>query len=73
MVGGGSAPSSYLDNIVLKLYHDKYSAQELAARLRSGELPVVTRIRDDEVIIDMRTIMEDEIPIIAERLEEIAE
>ena len=73
MVGGGSAPSSYLDNIVLKLYHDKYSAQELAARLRSGELPVVTRIRDDELIIDMRTIMEDEIPIIAERLEEIAE
>lgn len=72
MVGGGSAPSSYLDNIVLKLYHDKYSAQELATRLRNDKLPVVARIRDDELIIDMRTVMEDELVLIAERLEEIA-
>ena len=72
MVGGGSAPSSYLDNVVLKLYHDKYSAQELATRLRDGKLPVVARIRDDELIIDMRTVMEDELALIAERLEEIA-
>lgn len=73
MVGGGSAPSSYLDNVVLKLYHDKYSAQELATRLREGKLPVVARIRENELIIDMRTVMEDELPLIAERLEEIAE
>lgn len=71
MVGGGSAPSSSLDNIILKVHHDKYSAGQLAEKLRKGDLPIVTRIRDNELIIDMRTVMEDELSLISEKLEEI--
>ena len=73
MVGGGSAPASVLENVVLKIHHNDKSAQEISEKLRNGELPIVARIHGDELIMDMRTVMDDELIYIAERLEEIAE
>jgi seryl-tRNA(Sec) selenium transferase len=33
------------------------SAEELAAALRRGEPPIFTRIREGEVLLDLRTIL----------------
>ena len=71
LVGGGSAPTSYIENIILQIQHKLLTAQEIAVMLRQGEVPIVTRIQEDKVIIDMRTLMEEDLPIIADRLEEI--
>jgi L-seryl-tRNA(Ser) seleniumtransferase len=38
------------------LTHGTLSATRLAARLRSGRAPVVARVADDRVLLDLRTV-----------------
>ncbi len=38
-------------------------------RLRKGEPPVIARINKDEFILDMRTIFDEEIPLLARCIE----
>ncbi len=73
MVGGGSAPSSFLNNVVLKVTHDDFSSGELSEFLRQGELPIVARIHDDVLVLDVRTIFQDEYKMIADKLKTIAD
>ena len=44
------------------------STTSLEEQLRLNENPVVARISDDKLIIDMRCILEDEIEILAEKI-----
>ncbi len=55
-VGGGAAPTVELPTALVALTHDTQSASRLSARLRSGPTPVVTRVVDDRVVIDLRTV-----------------
>lgn len=71
MIGGGSAPNVVLPNVVLEVTHERFSAYRLAESLRRGELPIVARIHNDKLILDVRTIFEEEIPLIAQKLTEI--
>lgn len=71
MVGGGSAPSAVLENIVLTVTHPKISANKLAQSLRQGELPIIVRIHDDKMILDVRTIFDEELIMIAQKLSDI--
>jgi L-seryl-tRNA(Ser) seleniumtransferase len=52
-VGGGSFPGLRLPSSGVAL---PGPPDELARRLRLGEPPVVTRIVDDRVVIDLRTV-----------------
>jgi L-seryl-tRNA(Ser) seleniumtransferase len=60
LVGGGSAPSSTLPTHLLSITCEKLSADELAAKLRQHQPPVVTRVEDGRVLIDLRTVFEDD-------------
>ncbi|MBC7901025.1 MAG: L-seryl-tRNA(Sec) selenium transferase [Saprospiraceae bacterium] len=60
VVGGGAAPIVERATRLLTLVHRKLSAGELEHRLRSAEIPVITRIVDDKVLIDLRTVSEGE-------------
>ena len=71
MVGGGSAPNAVLTNIVLEVTHDSLSASKLAEALRKGKLPIIARIHNDKLILDVRTISDDEIPWVARKLADI--
>jgi len=62
--GGGSLPHAPLETRVLAISSSEMPADELAFRLRRIETPVITRIQKDEVLLDMRTIMEGEDEII---------
>jgi L-seryl-tRNA(Ser) seleniumtransferase len=57
-VGGGSLPGLTVPTVVLAL-HDG-AVNDLAARLRTGDPPVVGRIEDDAFLLDPRTVMPDE-------------
>lgn len=59
VVGGGSLPGSTLPSRGVTLHTD-LDASSLAARLRTGPIPVVPRIVDDRVIVDARTVLSDE-------------
>jgi L-seryl-tRNA(Ser) seleniumtransferase len=60
LVGGGSAPTSKLPTFLLAVTADQLSATELATRLREFEMPIVTRVDEGRVLLDLRTVFEDE-------------
>jgi L-seryl-tRNA(Ser) seleniumtransferase len=55
-VGGGSAPGSALPTRLVALSHHTLNATDLEARLRALDPPVIARIENDRVVIDMRTV-----------------
>ena len=58
-IGGGSAPGQTLPTKRLKINIDR-SAEELAAKLRSNETPIIGRIEDDRLFLDPRTVLPEE-------------
>ena len=71
--GGGSAPAAVLDGFGVAVECAGLSAKELEKKLREGELPVISRINHDQVLLDVRTLTADEYELIAARLREIDE
>ncbi|HEX8139383.1 MAG TPA: L-seryl-tRNA(Sec) selenium transferase [Pyrinomonadaceae bacterium] len=59
-VGGGSAPTSHPKTALIALRHDRMSAASLEQSLRTGAPPVITRIMEEMVLVDLRTVAEDE-------------
>ncbi|OAN78152.1 L-seryl-tRNA(Sec) selenium transferase [Sulfitobacter sp. EhC04] len=65
-VGGGTSPEQDLPSRALSIRLDGMSAEALAAALRRGPPPVIGRIAQDRVLLDMRSVQDDELPLIAE-------
>lgn len=55
-VGGGSAPGVELPTVLLAISREGLTADELDAKLRSLDPPVIARIADDRVVLDLRTV-----------------
>lgn len=66
MVGGGSMPIEKIPTYVIKIKSDKYKTEELEAKLRKNKIPIIVRIVNDTVIMDVRTISDKDFDIIAE-------
>jgi L-seryl-tRNA(Ser) seleniumtransferase len=60
-VGGGALPLLDLHGPAVALTSETVGADALAAGLRSGDPPVVARIADGRVLLDPRTLAEDEL------------
>ena len=45
------------------------SVNELEENLRKGEPPIISRISKDELILDMRTVLDEDIPLLAAGIE----
>ncbi|HEV7520165.1 MAG TPA: L-seryl-tRNA(Sec) selenium transferase [Candidatus Angelobacter sp.] len=57
LVGGGSAPTSSLPTFLLAVTAQSLSADELAARLRRNDPPIVARVEEGRVLLDLRTVL----------------
>ncbi|HYG76851.1 MAG TPA: L-seryl-tRNA(Sec) selenium transferase [Planctomycetota bacterium] len=55
-LGSGSLPERNIPTRVVSLRHPKLSAEELGAALRAHKPPIFTRIQDERVLIDPRTL-----------------
>lgn len=67
-VGGGSFPLASIPTRVLAVEPKGAAAGAVEERLRMGEPPVVARVRDSKVVIDMRTLLESELDGLIEAL-----
>ncbi|MCX6550611.1 MAG: L-seryl-tRNA(Sec) selenium transferase [Acidobacteria bacterium] len=67
-IGGGTTPGLTLPTRLLALTHTRLSADSLEAALRRLDLPIVARIENDRVVLDLRTVFEDEDAAIADGL-----
>jgi L-seryl-tRNA(Ser) seleniumtransferase len=72
VIGGGAAPSSVLPTRLLALSCAELSADEWAARLRSADPPIVARVEDGRVLLDLRTVFVEQDSLIAAALDRIA-
>lgn len=59
-IGGGSAPDVELPTRLVALTHDALSASALEAALREGATPIIARIQDDRLLLDLRTVAPEE-------------
>jgi L-seryl-tRNA(Ser) seleniumtransferase len=60
VLGGGAAPSAVLPTRLLALTSDGVTADELLARLRSSDPPIVARVEDGRVLLDLRTVFPEQ-------------
>jgi L-seryl-tRNA(Ser) seleniumtransferase len=60
VIGGGAAPSSALPTRLLAVSCAEFSADELAARLRACGPPIVGRVEDGRVLLDLRTVFPEQ-------------
>jgi L-seryl-tRNA(Ser) seleniumtransferase len=72
-IGGGAGPTSALKTSVIALAHQQLSADELERRLRSNAPPIVGRISQDKVLLDLRTVFEDEEPLLIAALKSLSD
>jgi len=56
LIGGGSAPSSVLPTRLIAITAKNVSANELVARLRRSDPPIIARVEDGRVMLDLRTV-----------------
>lgn len=64
-VGGGAMPEQNLASRAVVLRPKAMTVNQLETRLRSLEIPVIGRIEEESLVLDMRTVAEEEIPMIA--------
>ncbi|HEX9544416.1 MAG TPA: L-seryl-tRNA(Sec) selenium transferase [Pyrinomonadaceae bacterium] len=55
-VGGGSGPNVHPSTALVALDHEKLNANEIESRLRAASPPVISRIADGHVLLDLRTV-----------------
>ncbi len=70
LVGGGSTPAQFLPTKLIRIASARHSAAQLEARLRQTAhgIPVIARIADDRVLLDLRTVFPEQDAILAESL-----
>ncbi|HEX6906881.1 MAG TPA: L-seryl-tRNA(Sec) selenium transferase [Terriglobales bacterium] len=72
VVGGGAAPAATLPTRLLAVTCEGLSADECAARLRAGESPIVARVEEGRVLLDLRTVFPEQDELVARALATIS-
>jgi L-seryl-tRNA(Ser) seleniumtransferase len=60
VIGGGAAPSAVLPTRLLAVTRAGLSADEISARLRASEPPVIARVEEGRVLLDLRTVFPEQ-------------
>ena len=58
--GGGSSPTGEIPTILLVIEDPSGDAGRLEARLRRGDPPVVARVNDGKLVLDLRTVLPEQ-------------
>lgn len=72
-VGGGAMPLLELPTRLLCLKPKKLSAQYITEQLRAFDPPVIVRVDQDNVLLDVRTIQDNEMGLVVKAIKELAE
>jgi L-seryl-tRNA(Ser) seleniumtransferase len=71
-LGGGSTPEQEIPSSVIALSSSRHSLSSLEKRLRRANPPVVARIENDRLILDLRTVLPEEEGFLLEALKSLA-
>ena len=60
-IGGGAGPTTNIPTTLVALTHPRLTAQEIERSLRNSSPPVIGRISEGKVLLDLRTVFPDEL------------
>jgi L-seryl-tRNA(Ser) seleniumtransferase len=69
--GGGSLPTQQIPTILVAVKNKKMTASRMEEKLRKMEVPIIVRVDKDEILLDLRTLAEDDFSFIIEGLRQI--
>lgn len=69
VVGGGSTPGQALPTKLVAVTHARHSAEEIEGLLRRNSPPIISRVERDQLLLDLRTVFEDQDEEIARAFE----
>jgi L-seryl-tRNA(Ser) seleniumtransferase len=72
VIGGGAAPGSNLPTKLVALSLENLSASEFATRLRQSDPPIIARVEEGRVLLDLRTVFPEQEQTILSALVKIA-
>ena len=70
-LGGGAGPTSTFPTTLIAITHSERSAQDIEHQLRTSSPPIICRISEGKVLLDLRTVFEDQTPAIIEALKNL--
>ncbi|MGH9644714.1 MAG: L-seryl-tRNA(Sec) selenium transferase [Terriglobales bacterium] len=65
VIGGGAAPTATLPTRLIAITHEEQSADQLCTRLRHSDPPVIARVEEGRVLLDLRTVFPEQDAVIA--------
>jgi L-seryl-tRNA(Ser) seleniumtransferase len=67
-IGGGAGPISDLPSPLIAVTHTELTPDQVETRFRQSNPPLICRITGNKILIDLRTVFEDEEPHLVELL-----
>jgi L-seryl-tRNA(Ser) seleniumtransferase len=69
--GGGSAPGCRIPTVTLRIDSPTHPAGELRAALVAGDPPVVARVEEDHLILDLRSVPSEQDGVVIDALQRV--
>ncbi len=66
LMGAGSAPEVLLPTTLIAIKDTKLSSLDLANKLRASKTPVIARIEEDKLLLDLRSVLPGDEPLLEE-------
>ena len=70
-LGGGAGPTSTFPTTLIAITHPQKSAQDIEHQLRTSSPPIIARISEGKVLLDLRTVFNDQLPALRETLKNL--
>jgi L-seryl-tRNA(Ser) seleniumtransferase len=72
VIGGGAAPTATLPTRLLAVAAEGVTAHALAARLRAADPPVIARVAEGRLLLDLRTVFPEQDKALSQALFQVA-
>jgi L-seryl-tRNA(Ser) seleniumtransferase len=73
VIGGGAAPSATLPTRLLAIACAGMSADELLSSLRASDPPIIARVEEGRVLLDLRTVFPEQDEAVVQAFKQVAE
>ncbi len=70
-VGGGALPLCDIKTAVISIRSEKMSSNEIEKWFRLYDPPIICRVERERVVLDVRTIQKEEVPIVADAISKL--
>jgi L-seryl-tRNA(Ser) seleniumtransferase len=70
-IGGGAGPTSNLPTTLIAISHPNKTAQEIERQLRTASPPIIARISEGKVLLDLRTVFSDQLEALRNALKTV--